>query len=105
MEDETGILVSQKYFHDLIQAEVDAGIAPERIVLGGFSQGGAMAILAGLTSKYKLGGLVGLSSWLMLSSKFKTLVPAGDPNKDTKIFMGHGDSDPLVLTVMGVESQ
>ena len=50
-EDEAGVLRSQKVFHTLIQAEIDAGIPTERIVLGGFSQGGAMSLMAGTQAK------------------------------------------------------
>jgi pimeloyl-ACP methyl ester carboxylesterase len=59
----------------LITAEVDAGIPASRIVLGGFSQGGAMALLTGLTTERKLGGVVVLSGWLPLRNKFKAVSP------------------------------
>ncbi|EEY16101.1 acyl-protein thioesterase [Verticillium alfalfae VaMs.102] len=91
------------YFHGLIQAEVDAGIPSDRIVLGGFSQGGAMALFAGLTAPVKLGGIVGLSCWLLLSNKFGDEVKeeAKSVNRDTKVWMGHGGSDPLVRPELG----
>jgi len=95
-EDETGILRSQKTLHDLIAAEVQAGIPSERIVLGGFSQGGAMSLLSGVTHPTKLGGIFGLSCYLLLQGKLREMVPAGSPNKLTPIFMGHGDFDPVV---------
>ncbi|KAK5111803.1 hypothetical protein LTR62_004723 [Meristemomyces frigidus] len=95
-EDETGILRSQKYFHSLIQAEMDAGIASERIVLGGFSQGGAMSLMAGVTAPTKLGGIFGLSCYLLLQDKIRDMVPAASPNKATSIFMGHGNADQVV---------
>lgn len=66
---------------------------------GGFSQGGAMSLFTGVTCPHKLGGIVGLSSYLLLHNKLKDileLLPGEPPNKDTPIFMGHGDSDPLV---------
>lgn len=96
-EDDTGILRSRDYFHSLINTEVQAGIPANRVVIGGFSQGGATAVLSGLTYEKKLGGIFGLSCYLLLSSKLQSLVPADNPNKETKIFLGHGDSDPLVL--------
>ncbi|KAJ6443324.1 GPI anchored protein [Purpureocillium lavendulum] len=65
-EDKDGILESRKYLHSLIQAEVAAGIPTERVLLGGFSQGGAMSIFAGLTAPFKIAGIVGMSSWLLL---------------------------------------
>jgi lysophospholipase I len=95
-EDDTGILQSQAYFHSLIQDEISAGIPADRIVLGGFSQGGAMSIFSGLTAPVKLAGIIGLSSWLLLHQSFASHVPAGEINKATPIFMGHGDRDPLV---------
>ncbi|KAH7238655.1 Phospholipase/carboxylesterase/thioesterase [Fusarium tricinctum] len=95
-EDAEGIKRSQKYFHDMIQEEVNAGIAPERIVLGGFSQGGAMSLLAGLTCTNKLGGIIGLSSWLVLSKTFADMVKPTDANRQTPVMMFHGEADPIV---------
>ncbi|KAK4507654.1 hypothetical protein PRZ48_001389 [Zasmidium cellare] len=95
-EDEEGILKSQKVFHTLIEDEIKNGIPTERIVLGGFSQGGAMSLMAGITNPTKLGGIFGLSCYLLLQGKIRDLVPADSPNKNTPIFMGHGDADPVV---------
>ncbi|KAL2269471.1 hypothetical protein VTJ83DRAFT_1655 [Remersonia thermophila] len=104
-EDEPGIRASQAYFHDLIQKEMDAGIPADRIVIGGFSQGGAMSLFAGLTAKAKLAGIVALSSYLLLSLKFADIVAeAGNVNKDTPIFMAHGDQDRVVHTELGRKS-
>ncbi|KAL0937474.1 acyl-protein thioesterase 1 [Colletotrichum truncatum] len=103
-EDEPGIRASAEYFHSLVQAEVDAGIPSERVVLGGFSQGGAMAIFSGLTGKHKIGGIVGLSCWLLLSNKFASIVPEDKPNQDTPVWLGHGDADPLVRPELGALS-
>jgi predicted esterase len=58
-EDEKGIVDSQKYFHSLIDQEVAKGIPANRIVVGGFSQGGAMSLLSGVTYKDQLGGIFG----------------------------------------------
>lgn len=95
-EDEAGILRSRNTLHSLINAEVEKGIPAERIVLGGFSQGGAMALLSGLTYQNKLGGIFGLSSYMLLAGKMREMVPAENPNKETKIFIGHGDQDQVV---------
>ncbi|RYP26756.1 hypothetical protein DL768_011591 [Monosporascus sp. mg162] len=100
-QDEKGILLSRAYLNGLIQAEIDAGIPPERIVLGGFSQGGAMSLFSGLTSPYKLGGIVGLSSWLPLDAKFPEFLQEHDLNKQTPILMCHGDVDTVVPTQLG----
>ncbi|KAK4998264.1 hypothetical protein LTR66_002482 [Elasticomyces elasticus] len=106
-EDDKGIIRSQQYFHSLIKAEIDKGIPSERIVLGGFSQGGAISLLSGVTCPTKLGGIFGLSCYLLLRGKIKEMVPKENPNKvrlvlypgtlhDTPIFMGHGDADQTV---------
>ncbi|KAM5348870.1 hypothetical protein ACJ41O_008693 [Fusarium nematophilum] len=100
-EDTEGIKLSQKYFHDLIQEEIDSGIPAERIVLGGFSQGGAMSLLAGLTCTSKLGGIIGLSSWLLLSKSFPDMVKPTDANRQTPVIMYHGDMDPVVNVKRG----
>ncbi|KAH7192486.1 acyl-protein thioesterase 1 [Fusarium flagelliforme] len=95
-EDAEGIKRSQQYFHELIQEEINSGISPERIVLGGFSQGGAMSLLAGLTCTSKLGGIIGLSSWLLLSKTFADMVKPTDANRQTPVMMFHGEEDPIV---------
>ncbi|POR32667.1 Uncharacterized protein TPAR_07089 [Tolypocladium paradoxum] len=104
-EDAAGMLQSRAYLHSLIQDEISAGIPADRIVLGGFSQGGAMSIFAGLTAPFKIAGIVGLSSWLLLKQTFKEHVPKGDVNKATPILMGHGDRDPLVRYEMAQASE
>jgi len=64
--------------------------------LGGFSQGGAISLFTGITCPNKLAGIFGLSSYLLLHNKIKDYVTEESTNKDTPIFMGHGDADPLV---------
>jgi len=100
-QDEPGILRSRDYFHDLIRTEINAGVPSNRIVIGGFSQGGAMSLFSGITCHTKLAGIIGLSSFLPLHTKAKELIPAENPNKDTVIFMGHGDQDPVVTPDKG----
>ncbi|KAF2277643.1 Phospholipase/carboxylesterase [Westerdykella ornata] len=95
-EDEEGILRTRDYFHSLIDAEVAKGIPANRIVIGGFSQGGAMALISGVTYKSQLGGIFGLSCYLLLQKKMKDLIPKDSPNQNTPIFMGHGDADQVV---------
>lgn len=60
-----------------------------------------MSIFSGITSTQKIGGIFGLSCYLLLHNKVKDLVPKENPNKDTPIFMGHGGSDPLVRPEWG----
>ena len=64
-----------------------------------------MSIVTGVTSPVKIAGIVGLSSWLLLSQSIKEHIPQSKPNKDTPIFMGHGDEDPMVRYQVGTESQ
>jgi len=124
-EDEKGLLESSKKLSDLISAEVDSGISSERIILGGFSQGGAMSLLTGLTSERKLGGIAVLSGFLPLSNKLKgvsatssqiydnyeanfiSLLPLqmlNDHAKTIPIFWGHGADDPLVRAEFATRS-
>lgn len=72
-EDEQGMLKTASSLNGLISAEVDDGIPASRIVLGGFSQGGAMSLLTGLTSERKLAGLAVLSGWMPLKEKAKAV--------------------------------
>ncbi|KAJ9510573.1 hypothetical protein QJQ45_027440 [Haematococcus lacustris] len=99
-EDTEGLLESKRYVEQLINAEVAAGIPSQRIVVCGFSQGGAIALLM-LRSNLKLAGIVGLSTYLPMSK-----VPGilSDTNKDTPILMCHGDSDQVVAYQFGRES-
>ncbi|MCJ1411022.1 hypothetical protein MMC19_005110 [Ptychographa xylographoides] len=94
--DEAGILKSRDYFNALIKQETEKGIPSSRIVVGGFSQGGAIAVFTGLTSPVQLGGFFGLSAYLLMHNKIKDFVPTDNPNKTTPVFMGHGDADPTV---------
>lgn len=100
-EDEEGIVKSRDYFHSLIDSEIAKGIPANRIVIGGFSQGGAMSLLSGVTYKSQLGGIFGLSCYLLLQKKIKEMIPADSPNQATPIFMGHGDADPVVAYKFG----
>ena len=67
---------------------------------GGFSQGGAISLFTGLTGPHELAGFFGLSSYLSMHSRAKEIVaataPAPAPDKTVPVFMGHGNSDPLV---------
>jgi predicted esterase len=99
-EDEAGIIRSRDYFHSLVDAEVAKGIPANRVVIGGFSQGGAMALISGVTYKNQLGGIFGLSCYLLLQKTLKEL-PQDSPNKKTPIFMGHGDADQVVAHKFG----
>ncbi len=102
--DETGIMRSQQYVYSLIESETTTkNIPSSRIVIGGFSQGGAISLFSGVTCPVKLAGIFGLSSYLLLHGKIRDLIPKDtNPNQDTPVFMGHGDEDPLVRYDWGV---
>ncbi|CAH1968289.1 unnamed protein product [Acanthoscelides obtectus] len=92
-EDEPGIKAAAKQVHTLIESEISAGIAAERIMVGGFSQGGALALYSMLTYPQKLAGVVALSCWLPLNKSFPASKTSPD---DVPVFQCHGDCDPIV---------
>ena len=101
--DETGLRASQAAIDLLVEREIERGMPAARVVLAGFSQGGAMALQAGLRHPEKLAGLMVLSSYLPLAeSAAKEASPA---NAGTPIFMAHGIQDPVVPYSMGAESK
>ncbi|KAL0580519.1 hypothetical protein V5O48_001506 [Marasmius crinis-equi] len=103
VEDEEGMMESVRHLTELIDVEIASGIQPNRVILGGFSQGAAMSLLTGLTSeKLQLAGVVSLSGWLPLKQKFKETVSSHA--KSTPVFWGHGTADPLVRLEFANES-
>lgn len=99
-EDADGLMESKRYVEMLIQQQVDAGIPSERIVVGGFSQGGATALLM-LRSEMKLAGILALSGYLPLRNLPGAI---GEANKVTPVLMCHGDSDMVVAYHFGLEA-
>jgi phospholipase/carboxylesterase len=98
-EDAQGIQDSANLIRLLIDREHALGITHNRIVLAGFSQGGAMALYTGLRFNLTLGGIVALSSYIPLSD---TLVLESQiANQNTPIFMAHGLFDPVVPLAAG----
>jgi len=93
-EDEQGIRQSQKHVEALIAREKARGVSAGRLVLAGFSQGGAMALQTGLRHPERLAGIMALSCYLPLGE-----LVAGErspANRDVPIFMAHGTGDPLI---------
>lgn len=80
--------------HALIARECERGVAPARIVLAGFSQGGAIALHTALRYPQRLAGVLALSSYLPLSDTLA--VERHAANADVPIFMAHGEYDPLI---------
>lgn len=98
-EDHSGIHASQQAIQQLIEQQRNDAIASTRIILAGFSQGGALALHTGLHYQYKLGGILGLSTYLPLMQQFSTA--ACTENLTTPVFLGHGDQDELVPLLLG----
>jgi phospholipase/carboxylesterase len=94
-EDAAGIAASAQAITALIDAQVALGIAPEHIVLAGFSQGCAMTLHTGLRHPQRLAGLMALSGYLPLASTLAAERSAA--NADTPVFMAHGTADPVVV--------
>ncbi len=102
-EDERGVRVSQARIEALIGRENQRGIATGRIVLAGFSQGGALALYAGVRHAQQLAGIMGLSCYMLLAARFATeRAPA---NQATPIFLAHGSEDPVVAPLLGEQTR
>ncbi|WP_300171866.1 alpha/beta hydrolase-fold protein [uncultured Nitrosomonas sp.] len=93
-EDETGLQESRRAIVALINRENQRGIPSDHVILAGFSQGAAMALLTGLHHPDKLAGIMALSGYLPLAHKFTQEAHAA--NQSTSIFMAHGSDDPIV---------
>ena len=93
-QDEAGMRAMQKEIESLIQNEVKQGIPANKIVLAGFSQGGAMAFFTGLRYPEKLAGILALSTYVSLKEKLAD--EASLANRDIPIFMAHGIFDSVI---------
>ncbi|TPG09827.1 carboxylesterase [Rhodanobacter glycinis] len=102
-QDEAGMRASIGEVETLIAREHSRGVPSERIVLAGFSQGGAIALAAGLRHPEKLAGIIALSTYLPLHAAFAGERSAA--NATTPIFWGHGTADPVVILQRGVDSR
>lgn len=94
-EDEKGVRASEQEIVKLIEKEIARGIPSEKIIVAGFSQGGAMALHVGLRYPQRLGGIIGLSTYLPLADSVAEEHHA--LNRDIPIFMAHGELDDIVL--------
>jgi phospholipase/carboxylesterase len=102
-EDEAGFRDSDLAVRQLISKEVERGIPANRIVLAGFSQGGAVSLYTAPRYPERLAGVMALSTYLPLASRLSAeRAPA---NNGTPIFMAHGLSDATLPISMGLESR
>jgi phospholipase/carboxylesterase len=102
-EDEAGLRRSQQALEALVDNEKARGIAANRIVLAGFSQGCAIALLTGLRYPERLAGVIGLSGYLPLASR--TAAERTAANADVPLFLAHGRQDPVVPIARAIESR
>ncbi|MEO8203215.1 MAG: alpha/beta hydrolase [Betaproteobacteria bacterium] len=102
-EDGEGLRDSQAAVEALIAAEEARGIAAGRIVLAGFSQGGAITFQAGLRHPQRLAGLMALSTYLPLAGTVEAERHAA--NRDVPIFMAHGSADPMISMGRALKSR
>ena len=93
-EDRSGIDVSECLLRNLIEHEIDSGIPARRIVLAGFSQGGAIALHTGLRYPQRLAGILALSTYLPLMGRLPA--EAHPANAGLPVMMAHGTQDPIV---------
>jgi len=99
VEDASGIRASQARIAALVARENQRGVRSERIVLAGFSQGGAMALFCGTRYPQQLAGIMALSCYQLLAAQFDAeRLPA---NQSTPIFLAHGVQDPVVPLFLG----
>ena len=93
-EDSPGIMKMSGEINLLIQQEIDHGMNANKIVLAGFSQGGALTLYTGLSGPQRLGGLLALSCYLPMREQLESF--AKDTPRDLPIFMAHGNYDDVV---------
>ena len=101
--DEKGVRASQAAIEQLIAREVSRGIAAEKIVVAGFSQGGAIALQTGLRHADKLAGIMALSTYLPLVQTLAT--EAAPANRSIPVFYAHGTHDAVIPMAMAKASR
>ena len=102
-EDESGVRASQTLIEALIAREKERGTAANRLVLAGFSQGGAIALQTGLRHSERVAGIMALSTYLPIADKFAA--EASKANRDAPIFMAHGSHDPIIPLARAEQSR
>jgi len=102
-EDERGVRASQVLIEALIAREKERGTKAGRLVLAGFSQGGAIALHAGLRDPERIAGIMALSAYVPVGEKLSA--ERSTANRDVPIFMGHGSDDPIIPLVRAEQSR
>jgi phospholipase/carboxylesterase len=101
--DEVGLRDSIAEVDALITRERDRGVPPSRLILVGFSQGGAVALATGLRREAGVAGIASLSAYLPLAAQTTTEITAA--GRATPVFLGHGAQDPVVPQSLGTRSR
>ena len=101
--DEEGVRESAGIARALVDEQIARGIAAERIVLAGFSQGGAIALYAGLRFPFRLAGILALSTYLPAPRSLEA--QAHPANRDVPIFLAHGSQDPIIALSLSERSR
>jgi len=101
--DEAGIVESSAILTRLCDEQLAQGVAAERIIVAGFSQGGAIALYTGLRYARALGGIMALSSYLPMMQRLQQ--EAATVNRDTPIFMAHGLHDDVIAMQFGLRTR
>ena len=101
--DEAGVRQSQASIEQLVAREIGRGIAAEKIILAGFSQGGAIALQVGLRHRESLGGILALSTYLTLEDSLAAETTIANAN--IPILMAHGTQDPLIPLSLALASR
>ncbi|SCU98266.1 LAMI_0F13806g1_1 [Lachancea mirantina] len=102
-QDTVGFLKSLEQVKAFVKEQMDLGIDPKNIVVGGFSQGAALALASALVLPVKIGGIVALSG--MASANIDFLTGRNSLNRETPVFHGHGDADPVVPLALGKQAR
>jgi phospholipase/carboxylesterase len=102
-EDERGVRDSQALVEKLIEREKQRGTNASRLVLAGFSQGGAIALQTGLRQPERIAGIMALSCYVPIADKLAA--EASAMNRDVPIFMAHGTQDPIVMFARATKSR
>jgi phospholipase/carboxylesterase len=101
--DEEGLHASAELVSELIDEQISAGIGSERIVLAGFSQGGAIVLQAGLRYYRELAGIMALSTYLPLEELLEA--EKSDANAAIPVFLAHGSDDPVIAVDLAYRSR
>ena len=102
-EDEAGVRASQALVEELVAREKERGTRASRLLLAGFSQGGAIALHTGLRHRERLAGIMALSCYLPVGSRLAG--EAQPANRQVPIFFAHGSQDPVVPLIRALQSR